>query len=277
MHRRAGDYPLRTVPGGCILTAAVDVQADYLDLAVQSWAPWLETWVVDRLIIPGSPAQADTWKALDEYLERPFSRDGIEMRIKAVAVDTGYSSHDVYNFIRNRKGRHIIGIKGANRPNKPVIASKPTKVDVRFNGTVEPEGCELWTVGTDTCKQYWWDRWAITDGPGAIHFTKALGMAYFDGLMAEKRMVRQKGGRRVVEWVKPPGARNEPLDQANYNLACAYYLGLHRLNEVEWKQLEAQVCTVVPVAPAPVPTGTQRTVARPTQGMAPKNWLERRR
>jgi phage terminase large subunit GpA-like protein len=278
MFRRASDAPLREVTGGCILTCAVDVQGDYLDSAVQSWGRGLEAWVVDRQIIHGSPSSQDTWNRLDEYLQKSFyTKKGLELKIRATAIDTGYSSHDVYNFIRSRPGRHIIGTKGATRPNKPILSSKPTKVDVRWNGTVEKDGCELWMVGTDTCKQYYFDRWALTDGPGAVHFTKALGMPYFEGLMAEKRMVRQKKGRRVIEWVKPNGARNEPLDQVNYNLACVYYLGLHKFQDAEWDILEKRMAAPVAAsAPAPKPVKIERPEA-PGARRSTADWLKPRR
>ena len=132
-------------------------------------------------------------------------------------------------------------------------------------------------VGTDTCKQYYFDRWSLTDGPGAIHFTKALGMPYFEGLMAEKRMVRQKKGRRVIEWVKPNGARNEPLDQVNYNLACVYYLGLHKLQDAEWDILEKRMLEPVVVVAPPVKAVKIERPEAPGAKRTASDWLKPRR
>jgi phage terminase large subunit GpA-like protein len=243
LQKRSEAYKLRTVPrGGLVLTCAVDVQGDRLEAMVVANGRDGERWVVDYQVITGTPTDKATWDLLDEYLQKPLAHiDGAALTISAALIDTGYSTHDVYGYIRGKKRRKILAIKGANRPNKPIISSRPSLVDVRTNGKTDPKGCELWTIGTDTAKQYLWERWALRTGAGAMHFSNDLPIEFFDGLVSENRVIKYSKGARVVTWEKPNGARNEPLDLSVYNLAAAYYLGLHKKTEADWEELEATI------------------------------------
>ena len=44
-------------------------------------------------------------------------------------------------------------------------------------------------------------------------------------------------GYKRIEWIKGKADRNEALDLQVYNLAMAYYLGLHRYGEQDWEKL----------------------------------------
>jgi phage terminase large subunit GpA-like protein len=280
MERRAHHHPLRLVVGGVVLTCAVDVQGDYLDVAVYAWGKWLEGWCVDRQIINGNPIEAATWAKLDEYLAASFyDAEGYTYKIKACLIDTGGSAtHDVYNYVRNRRrvaGPHVLGIKGASRPGKPIISSRPSKMDVRYNGTVDEAGVELWFIGTDTAKQYLWERWQLIEGGGALHFGKALGIDWFSGLMSEKRKIAYRKGRRIVEWLLPNGVRNEPLDLTVYNLAAAMFLGLHKWQEPDWDRQAANRTKAE--APAPQAAPVVRSPTREKKaGYVAKGWIKGR-
>ncbi|MEI4896796.1 phage terminase large subunit family protein, partial [Klebsiella pneumoniae] len=80
----------------------------------------------------------------------------------ATAVDSGGSNtHDVYHFCRLRRWRHVLAIKGASVGGKPVLAQRPSKVDVSWRGTVDKNGCELWQIGTDTAKDWVYNRFKL--------------------------------------------------------------------------------------------------------------------
>jgi phage terminase large subunit GpA-like protein len=63
----------------------------------------------------------------------------------------------------------------------------------------------------------------------------------FDGLTAERLVTRYIKGHAKLEWVKPAGRRNEPLDGAVYALAAAHYRGIDRWKEGEWHRWEMRV------------------------------------
>jgi len=237
---RAEDYRLGTVPlGGLVLTAAIDTQAYRLEMKVMAWGEGMECWVVDYQVIHGSPAEQETWDKADALLRGRYRHaSGAMMTISAAFVDSGGSNtQDVYNFTYTRKRRNIFAIKGASRPNRPIISAKPTLVDVTWRGKTENKGAQLWHIGADTGKDYLQARWPRTQGPGAMHFSSDLPESYYKGLTAEYRTTTYKRGRKVSHWEQKKGEANEPLDLANYNLAAAYYLGLHKKNEHGWQVL----------------------------------------
>ncbi|MBL0918033.1 MAG: phage terminase large subunit family protein [Hydrogenophaga sp.] len=237
---RAEDYKLGTVPaGGLMLTGAIDTQTHRLELKVVAWGEGMECWVVDYQVIHGDPSDPATWERADEILRGRYRHDsGALLTVSAVFVDSGGSNtQDVYAFTSARKRRNVFAIKGASRPNRPILAAKPSFVDVNWRGKTEPRGAQLWYIGTDTGKDYLQARWNRASGPGAVHFSVDLPEAYYKGLTAEYRTHGYRRGRKVSWWEQKKGEPNEPLDLMNYNLAAAHYLGLHKKSDTAWQML----------------------------------------
>lgn len=242
--RRAEDYRLGTVPADAlVLTAAIDTQNDRLEFKVMGWGVGMECWVVDYQVILGSPADLQTWQKADELLRGRYRHAHGQMMVIAGAfIDSGgTATQEVYNFTASRQRRNIYAIKGASRPNRPIISSKPTLVSVNNRGAIEKNGAKLWFIGTDTAKDYLASRWKKSSGPGAMHFSTDLQEDYFKQLTAEYRTTVYKRGRPVSVWEKKQADRNEAGDLAVYNLACAQFLGLHKRNEHQWSILRERV------------------------------------
>ncbi|MFZ6767501.1 phage terminase large subunit family protein [Undibacterium sp. Di26W] len=245
LKKRAEKYSLRSVPDGVlVITAAVDVQGNRLELKLVGWGVGLESWVLDYVVISGDPAEKATWDKLEEILQTPLVRSsGREMKIEATCIDAGdgNSSEEVYTFTRPKRYRNVIAIKGASRPNKPVIATRPTKLDVSKRGKTMQRGAELWIVGTDTAKDWIYNRIKFDSGPGAIHFSEDLSADYYEQMTAERKLTRYVKGFKRTEWVKAKAARNEAWDLMVYNLAAAHFLGLHRWREADWERKKLRV------------------------------------
>lgn len=244
LRARAEPYRLGTLERGVlVLTATVDVQAGRLELLVIGWGEGLERWAVDYRVVQGDPADPRTWAQLDELLLAKYQHpSGKTLSLRGVAIDTGgTATQEVYDFVRRRRYRTVLGVKGASRPGRPVIAARPSRVDVTHRGTVDKGGAELWLVGTDTAKDWLASRWGLDSGPGAIHFSIDLEPAFYAGLVAEQRLPKYVKGHKRYVWVKPRGAANEPLDLCVYNLAMAHYLGLHRYRQADWERLRMAV------------------------------------
>lgn len=259
---RADEYRLGTVPAGAlILTAAVDTQGDRLELMVLGWGEGLERWVVDHQVIPHSPSDERTWALLDERLKMRYRHvSGVELAICATAVDSGgHHTDEVYQFCRLRRWRNVFAIKGASKSGRPVIAQRPSKVDVTWKGTTEKQGAELWMIGTDTAKDWIYNRYHLNDGPGALHFSIDLADDFYDQCVAERKITRYVKGYKRSEWVKGKADRNEALDLLVYNLAMAHYLGLHRYKEPEWARLRGSVSQGSLFADRPAPVAQPAT------------------
>lgn len=234
------DYVLGTLPVGALaLTASVDVQANRLELMVMAWGTGMERWVVDHQVIPGDPADERTWALLDDRLKIRYRHPcGVSLAILATGIDSGgHHTHEVYQFTRVRRWRNVFALKGASKPGRPVIAQRPSQVDVTWKGQTERNGAELWIVGTDTAKDWIYNRYSFETGPGALHFAKDLPDEFFQQCVAERKIARYVKGYKRIEWVKSKAERNEALDLMVYNLAMANFLGLHRYGEHDWDKL----------------------------------------
>lgn len=234
------NYVLGTLTVGVlVLTCSVDVQANRLEVMVIGWGVGMERWVVDFRVIPGDPADQRTWDLLDELLKARYRHPcGVALGILATGIDSGgHHTHEVYQFCRVRRWRNVFALKGASKPGKPVIAQRPSLVDVTWKGQTERNGAELWMIGTDTAKDWIYNRYGFESGPGAVHFAKDLPDEFFQQCVAERKIARYVKGYKRIEWVKGKADRNEALDLQVYNLAMAYYLGLHRYGEQDWDKL----------------------------------------
>ncbi|HFH4372818.1 TPA: phage terminase large subunit family protein [Pseudomonas aeruginosa] len=240
----AEGHRLGLVPAGALLlTAAVDTQHNRLEMLVMGWGEGLERWTVDFQVIPGDPTDERTWALLDERLKARYRHvSGVDLAICAVCIDSGgHHTHEVYQFTRLRRWRNVLAVKGASKRGRPVLAQRPSKVDVTWQGNTEKSGAELWMVGTDTAKDWVYNRYHLKDGPGALHFSADLPPDFFDQCVAERKVVRYVKGFKRTDWVKAKSERNEALDLIVYNLAAAHFLGLHRYHAPQWSSLRAAV------------------------------------
>lgn len=237
---RAEAYQLRTIPRGChVLTAGVDVQKDRLELTLLGWGRNEAAWVLDHLVLPGDPTRPEVWADLDAYLGKPIrNAAGIDRRIAAVAVDSGYLTDQVLNYTRARKGRNVFATKGASDRGRTILG-RPNKVDFRWNGTTHKHGAEIWLVGVDSAKHALFarlasDRKAATPADRHVHFSAGLSDDWFMQLTAE---VYDPNKRR---WVKIANRRNEALDTLLLASVAARHprVRVHMMREHEWAELD---------------------------------------
>lgn len=212
------------VPHGVgLLTASIDVQASgWLELLVRGWGAGEESWLILHERVYGNILAADTWSRLEPLLVKPYVHaSGAELRIQAVAVDSGDATDQVYDFVLPRQARKVFAIKGKGGPGEPVISRART---------VGKEGVELFIAGADTLKDKLFYRLKIArPGPGYMHFTRqrsekfnGADAEYFAQFGAEKKVFNRR--KRVWEYVQIRD-RNEAIDLENYALAALHRLG----------------------------------------------------
>ncbi len=250
MQARAEPYPPRVIPDrALVVTAAVDTQDNRLEVQIEAWGPGMEHWLLDYIILPGDPAEPpnkpdSVWARLDEIRRTPFAHaSGAKpIPISAYLIDSGgHYTQDVYNYGASRAHLGCLVGKGANRPNRPIISSAPSKVDITWQGRRTEDGAALWFVGTDVAKDYLHNRLKLRDGPGAFHHHDQLPIEWYEGFLSERVATRYAKGRAIREWICAPGARNEPLDLSVYNLAVAHHLGLHKWSATDWQRLRSKL------------------------------------
>ena len=221
MLARREHYEAELPDGVLALTCGVDTQDDRLEYEVVGYGFFNEKWGIRKGVIVGRPDKDETWKYLDEVLDRTYRfKDGQGLRIGCTFVDSGgHFTQEVYEQCRLRQPKRVFAIKGKGGQDVPYISQKPSKVVVNGNTN---RHVWLYVLGVDAGKTaIMSDLRVETPGANYCHFPNNDGagydMYYFNGLLSEKLTLnRTKTGNRWV-WEKIPGhQRNEPLDIRNY-------------------------------------------------------------
>jgi phage terminase large subunit GpA-like protein len=237
---RREDYGPNVAPEGVlVITAAVDVQDDRLELAFQGWGVDEETWGLGYEKISGDPSDWKTWDALDTWLEKSFLHpSGVELRVLCTTVDSGgHHTQMVYEYCQKKQiaQARVFPIKGYSDRGKPLVSkiSKNNKLKVG-----------LYMLGVDTGKELAYGRFQVAEpGPGYCHFPLDYDEDYFRGLTAEHRVRRFSKGAAYYIWTMKQGyRRNEPLDLFVYNMAALKILNVNLKSISEnWESWKATV------------------------------------
>lgn len=244
----------RPPAGPLVFTGATDVQGNRLEWALWGWSEGMTRWLVDWGVIEGDPHDQATWAAHDRLLaDLAVSPGGAApIRWEAWAVDSGYASQAVYNYVRGRPGIHAVdGRAGRTEP----FVGAARRVDVTWGGKRVKGGAVIYPVGTFALKS---DLYAAirrtiagpdeTSGawaPGSMILPGDVPLAYAEQLTSEYLApVERRSGVVEHEWRKMTGRPNEALDIACYARAMAYHLRLDMLTPEQWAQLRAERGTV---------------------------------
>ncbi len=254
LRKRAEDIPLRTVGWRmAVLTMGCDVQGDRIEARLWAWGRGMERQLVDRAIFWGDPALPESdptspWAQLTEYRRTPIHHlSGAEVPLLAVTIDSGgHHTQAVYGYARAHQAERVLAVKGASVKGKPIIG-KPSDVNFDWRGVKVKKGVKVWQIGTDNAKAEIYGRLRLeTPGPGYVHLSKHLPGDEFEQITAERLVTRYMKGRPVLEWVLPPGKRNEGLDCAVYALAAALWAGVDRWSDADWQRREEAVQAPIP-------------------------------
>lgn len=222
-----------------LLTASVDVQGgsgkqeQRLEVNVWGWGKGEEGWIIFRQRIPGNirdlTGEHSPWQTLDKILNMKFIRkDGIELPIMVKAIDSGYESISVYDYVTPRQRYGVYAIKGAQKYGADLLPRRASMVN---KGRTK-----LIIIGTQAAKAELYGRLknVTTAGAKCLHFTKIFCDAeYFKQLTAEHG-VRKRSG--ILEYVfyekKKKSMANEAID------LLVYAYTIMKLINPNWEQLE---------------------------------------
>jgi phage terminase large subunit GpA-like protein len=242
-HYRIGSVPL----GGYVLTAGVDVQNDRLELEIVAGGRNKESCSVDYRIIYGSPSDAKTWESLSKILNEEFeSEDGVRRKINMLAIDAGFSTQEVYAWVRSQSIHNVMAIKGVDNSLVPLNA--PTKVDINLRGKKLKSSVRLWKIGVSIIKSEIYNllkRRKNEDGEAPCGYMRfpEYNTEYFKQLTAEQLVTRIVKGYPKRIWQKTRD-RNEALDCRVYARAAAIALGIDRWSDNKWEQITGNVAKI---------------------------------
>lgn len=246
LYLRREKYEIATCPNGVLfLTCGVDVQKDRLECEVVGWGRNKESWSVDYQVFIGDTASDKVWKALSEYLDKSFTHElGPQIPIRLTAVDSGYNTQHVYNFVRQFPMNKVVAVKG--RDELSMLVGLPKVVDATVNGKKIRRAVKVWSIGVSLLKSelYGWLKLEQPIGdektpPGFCHFPE-FDEEFFKQLTAEKVVIRRnRKNFSVTEWVKDR-ERNEALDCRIYARAAASMVGIDRMREQDFEKFRVQ-------------------------------------
>lgn len=218
--------PVELPEGVLVLTCGVDTQDDRLEYEVLGHGHFGETWGIKKGIIMGDPNYEEPWERLDEVIGRVYKfKNGRGLTISMTFVDSGgHKTQSVYQQCRARLQRRVFAIKGQGGDGIP-FTKPPSKVKIVVNGRTIGQTW-LYSLGVDAGKATIMGALKVQEpGPKYCHFPRnpdaGYDVAFFNGLLSEKLVLKSERGRTRWAWEKLPGhERNEALDCRNYALAA---------------------------------------------------------
>lgn len=272
---RRETYPFnQIVENALFITAGVDVQKDRLEVEIVAWGYDKQSWSIDYRVLRGDTSDDSDkgcWGDLEKLLNESFPcGEGQTMPIRLMAVDSGYNTNIVYNWVRKFPANRVIATKG--KDSLQYIIGSPSVVDVNLQGRKIRRGVRLWHIGTNLAKTefYGWLRLNRptndeTPYPGGYCHFPEHDEEYFKMLTAEQLVVRtSRNGGRHYEWEKTRD-RNEALDCRLLARAAASVVGLDRLSEEQLKKFRY-------TEPTPIQTHQEVTVKQPRPRRASSIW-----
>jgi len=225
LQKCVADYTVGSVPDDAVvLTAAVDVQVDYMVYMVMAWGRDEQSWVVeiDRVM---------TWRDLTLQLQRGFGDQKMQPRL--VLIDSRYRRDEVIEWSRQTPTARMIA--GVQR--ESLVPFSTTRIDKNpRTGETLRNGLTVWTVNVDIFKDLVCHRMQLEEqvedevSVGRLHLPQNLEPHWLRQMTSEQKVLKKQGNKQREVWqLKPGRQRNEAWDLLVYNAAAARMLGLDRV------------------------------------------------
>ena len=221
LESRCENYPAQVPEGVKVLTAGIDVQKDRLECEVVGWGQGEESWHIAYEVFHGDTNNPNDqcYKYLTNFLQKGFEYEtGGRMFIESAAIDSGFNTLSIYQFVRNRMNGlpGIWAVKGIGGWNRDVL--KGVKAQMTYKGYRPP----LFSIGVDTAKRILMQQLNVAKpGQGYCHFPIECAEGdYFNQLTSEVLLYDPRTGKR--KWEKKDGGPNEALDCRIYAYAALH-------------------------------------------------------
>ena len=281
LFERREAYLIGEVPiGGLVLTAGADVQMNRIEVEIVAWSRDKTSWSVDYRVLEGNTNQPQVWRDLAALMDEDFpTAGGGSLRISKLAVDSGFNTMHVYDFVRGMMPQRVMAIKGESHVS--ALVGTPSLIEVGPGGRLIKGGVRLWPVNTGLAKEelYRFLRLAAPDlkagenwPNGYCHFP-SYSKEYFEQLCGEQLVTRTVMGQIRTHWEKRRD-RNEALDCRIYARAAAVSLRMDGWAETRWVELEKQVNIQRTIPSAGKPVWTNKPMPEFVAFRAPDSSLE---
>lgn len=278
--RRREPYTPALLPLGVrILTCGVDAQKDRIELEVVGWGERIESWSIEYLVLDGDTAREETWRQLDELLNRTWRHaGGGELGLSRMAIDVGDGSHSAPTIHRWARGKlpRVMPVRGRGDASQMVYQRRQA-VQRKGKSRRGVLG-SFWPVGVGLVKSELYAMLRLQEPAsgerapsGYCHFPAHYDEEYFKQLTSERKSIRpNQKGIPTASWKVIEGRRNEVLDCRVYARAAAFELGIDGWSAEKWERARQDT---VPAEVAP--SRKSRRKAPASDGYIPrrKGWL----
>jgi phage terminase large subunit GpA-like protein len=263
---------------GLLLSAGADVQRDRIEVSVWCWGRGKRSVLVEHHVLEGDTSRPEVWAELTAFVDHTWRHpNGIDIKLSRFAIDSGYATQEVYNWVRRQRPGLAMAIKGYDNASSAIISV--TQVDVTDQGRRINKGVRLWSIGTSVLKSetYGWLRQdaPLPDEPIPTGWTSLpmwVDQEFCQQLCAEQLVTKIVKGYRKTEWHKLRD-RNEALDCRVYARAATLAMGMDRFDESKWLELEHSVGIVQ----QPVAEQVETSHSAPSQPSPPPQQSKRQR
>ena len=274
LYERRKPYQRNLIPKDvCFLTMGVDIQQDRIEFEIVGWCRNKVSYSIDYRVYMGDTTTSEmpVFEKLRQTFDETFPKEGqknLRMGIKAIAIDSGYNTQEVYDFCRKFPSDRVMAVKG-NEKLRQIFAIPKTQ-DINRRGKTISRGLRVWPVGVNTIKTQLYSWLLLNEGekdaPYGYCYFPEYDMEFFKMLTAEKLVsTYNRKGFEVHEWQKTR-ERNEALDCRVYARAAASIVGMDRFSEENWKLLENEMI-------APIIGGTKDTAPKKKKTRTREGWL----
>lgn len=201
-----------------ILTCAVDVQRDRLEVEIEAWGDRFRCWSIDHRVFKGDTSNIsdDCWQKLKAIKDETFT-DGRLIDLGGIDSGDGETTDVVYDFCEMYGDGFFMPLKGFVSTNRTREKFKIADVKTRETLSLVEIYVDLYK---NTISRYFAQEERVDDEyPDGWHtFAQSYSDEFFRQLTTERR-VKKKLSSGIVKTVWEQHGRNEAFDLCVYNLA----------------------------------------------------------
>ena len=237
MHRRSiyfsGQIPNKAAEkeaGGKIqvLTCAVDVHKEHLDVQVIGWCKGSRFYSIEWLKLEGdcedlqagTPDEPGPWQRLRELIETKVYRadDGRLYRIQLTLIDSQYNT-DLVNKFCAEYDLGVYTIRGVDTPIKSAAVKEFSEFETKLGTQAYNVTVNIYKDRLAVALKREWDGVSLQPN-GHPNFPQDYPDSFFKELTVETKREKVNtvtGQREGFFWYRPPGAANHSWDLTVYN------------------------------------------------------------
>lgn len=260
------NYPEHCVPvDGLYLTAGIDVQINRVAVIVRAWGrnnnSWLVSWFeifgdtsIQNVSDDGTQFEGIWGEIVDKVINHkyPHLLAGKTLPLQALAIDCGYNTELVYNFVRAVDGANgvtrVFAVKGVKdlRHNDQEIYQEPNTFDITTEQKArktlaETMGVHVYYMNSHRAQTEILTRVALNKkslARSGLYYFNEQSYGQYEEQMTSCSKLFQQGPFEKAIYKLIPGKRKEAMDGEKLALWAAIAQGVRNFTMDHWRRIE---------------------------------------